>query len=855
VNIIIMLNGQDVTANCFLPGTKIRYDTTKRITTAALTILSEGLKQTALYDYAHYDQNVYSISLKELYRVTILDGRDGVTKLFDGHITTIEMDQTDAPGITVAYKCTLNDWAAYLDRAVCWDSSFNVPMPSSDKAIITALVGHFCPQLTLGTIAQVVPQIQKFDWQTKTCRQVLDDMTTLSMGEWRVDFNGVLTYGPASAAPAAPYALSTTPDGVTSFPVRVESYKHDFSNPINVCYVRGAIGPNGVPVAASYTDPVSVQQYGTWASAVVDTQITTGWDASLRAKSVVLTNAYPIETGNFIIWTDGLACGMAVSITENNIGFTGTYWIRALEMVWEDQYTVKYTAQFGSVQPDLETLLRLIAQRTAWATSTAQNGTPVAGSVTDASIGAGGLSAQSIGTVNANSIIGTITASQIGSVNASSLLGQVAATQIAAVNATSIQGAIQANQIGAVNATTIQGVVVSSQLASGIIDTLSKYAGTLRPVPMVQTYPTLPDPNYPANSYFYYVPNGTFYQITSNGLSYTSTSNPSNSLMNFYHIGAISASSITGLILAAQIQSITAGQVTGQIQANQIAAVNASAISGQITASQIASVNATAISGQVSASQISSVTASTITGGISSTQITSVNAGSITLGTMSVGGVGTQSINVYNGSSQMVAQIGVLSGAGYGGWFLVFGAGGSGYSTANVYTDTGGNLYIKQATFTLVNGSYTISMNPTTFDPTYSSLTIDVVGGSDKASHVSRGMVLYTSGSVIGDFVRAPSGGAQLEINGGGSNYVLINPSGVRSDQGFTVGSVGKVIDSAGHCVGPGALFGTNGVQCGGVNPLVGGTQYNGVAGPFTFKSSDGYTITVAGGCIVAHSP
>jgi hypothetical protein len=726
-------------------------------------------------------------------------------------------------------------------------------MPSSDKAIITALVGHFCPQLTLGTIAQVVPQIQTFDWLTKTCRQVLDELTTLSQGEWRVDFNGVLTYGLASAAPAAPFALSTTPDGVNSFPVRVEGYKHDFSNPINVCYVRGAIQPNGKPVSASYTDPVSVQQYGTWSSAVVDTQIQTGWDASLRAKSVVLANAYPLESGNFIIWKDGLQCGMAVSITEDNIGFTGTYWIRALEMAWEDQSTVKYTAQFGSVQPDLETLLRLIAQRTAWTPSITQNSTPVAGSVTDASIGAGGLSAQSIGSMNASSITGTITAGQIQSVNASALLGQVAATQISTVNATSIQGAIQAGQIGAVNATSIQGVVVSSQLASGIIDTLSRYAGTLRPVPMAQAFPTLPDPNYPANSYFYYVPNGTFYQITSNGLSYTSTSNPSNSLMNFYHIGAISASSITGLILAAQIQSITAGQITGQIQANQIQAVNASAISGQITASQIASVNAGAISGQVTASQISSVTASTIQGGISSTQITSVNAGSITLGTMSVGGVGTQSINVYNGSSQMVAQIGVLSGAGYGGWFLVFGAGGSGYSTANVYTDTGGNLYVKQANFTLVNGSYTISMNPTTFDASYSSLTVDVSDSSVKASHVSRGIVIRESGSVIGDFVRAPSGGAQLEI-GTGSNYVLITgANGVRSDQGMTVGGFGRVINNQGQWVGMGVLCTGYGVAAAGFNPYVGGTQYNGVQGLTTFKSGDSpqKTIYVAGGCIV----
>ena len=814
MNAIILINGVDVTGACRVADTRINYDSSRRITTASITVIGATIGHEARYDYAHYDESAYAVDLQELYEVTILDGRDGVTKLFDGQIYTIDLEQTDSTaGQEVFYHCSMNDWAAWLDRAICWDTSFSLPLPASDSAILTALLGQFCPRITLASIATMVPTIQAFDWKTKTCRQVLDDMAALSMAEWHVDFDANLYYGPASAAPAAPFALSTLPDYETTFPVKVSGYRHDFSNPVNRAYVRGALDPTtGVAITASYADPVSISKYGEYQAAVVDEQITTGWDASLRAKSTVLKYSQPIEQGNFTIWKDGLALGMQVTITEANIGFTGQYIIRSLAMQWEDKYTVRYEAQFGAVQPDLETLLRLMDQRARWASANPAVGVPAPGSVTDASIAPGGLSASSIGSVNANTILGQVTASQIQSVNAGAIVGQVAASQISTVNATSIQGVVTASQIGSVNATTIQGVVVSSQLADGIIDNLSKYATALTPIPMLNAIPTLPNKNNPPNSFFYYIPNGHFYQINSAGTSYALNDNPQGSLTSFYNIGAISASSIIGLILAAQINSITAGQITGQISASQIGSVNASSISGTVTASQIASVNATAIQGTLTAAQIGTVNASAITGTIAYNQIGSINAATITVnqigdsqisgisggkinaGAINVGGGGGMPgmLQVYNGSGAVIAQLGSLSTGGYGGWFQIFGAGGSGYSTAKLYTDTGGNAYVNNVNFTVTAGGTTITMSPVTVDPTYSSGAVQVINGSDKTYVVSRGIILYSGSTVIGSLDRA-NGGAWAELvvgsiflNSGGTNLC-------RADGGFGVaGNTGQ---------------------------------------------------------------
>ena len=843
MNAIILVNGLDLTEFCLLSATRIAYDSTKRITTASITVMGEALNTAAsAYDSAIYDHGTYSFAIREMYEVVILDGRDGVTKLFAGQIYAIALQQTDAPHFPVVYQCDLNDAAAYLDRSVCWDSSFPLTMPNSDKGIIEALLGRFCPKIAVSDIAELVPVIQKFDWATKSCRQILDDLSTLSMGSWHVDFEGVLHYYRASGADPAPFGLSTSPDYVTTFPVRVDNYKHDFTNPVNHAYVRGLQDPaTGLSIEANYADPVSIQQYGEYATGVVDEQIITGWDAALKAKSMVLGYAYPIETGSFTIWgPDGLKCGQKIHIREDNLGFEGDYTIISLTMQWTvDKDVVEYQGQFGGAKPDLETILRLLDQRTKWQTSNPPTAGGVApGSITDASIAAPGLSASSIQSVSANTIIGQIQSSQIQTVNAGSIVGVISADHIGGVQAQLIQGAIVANQIGSVQAAVIQGVIVSGQVADGIIDNLAKYADALRPVPIVKVGdpwpPALPNDNFPPRSFFYRQTDGHFYQVTDDGGGYFVNDSPQNSVMSFYNIGAMNAQSIVGLIVAAQIQSITAGQITGAIQANQIGAVNASVIAGYIQAGQIATVNASAIQGKVSATNIDTIQANQITGYIQGTQIQAINATTITIGLIADGQIGSISgaklivgtvasdkldtyavnvgggtankpgrINVYDGSNALIGQVGTLdASANYGGWFKVFGAGGTGYADAKVKTDAGGNLSITNATFGITGGSATLTTSPATFDVTYSSgVSLQIADATDKACLVSRGLVLYYNGSKVGSFVRSPSGGyASLEIAAGA--YVLIDGSvGVRSDSGYAVGGT-RVINSSGQFTG-----------------------------------------------------
>jgi hypothetical protein len=831
MNIVVLMNGTNVTADCRLQETRIAYDSTKRITTASLTIMGRTFGRVARYDFAHYDIDRYAVDLRELYEVVILDGRDGVTKLFHGHIYTLDMEHSDAAPFEIFFRAGLNDWSAFLDRAVAWGGNFFLDFPLSDKQIIQAILGTFCPTINPSDVDTIVPVIQNFDWRTKTCRAILDELAALAMAEWRIDFNAQLHYKVASAAPAAPYTLSTSADLVTSFPVKVSGYRHDFTNPVNRSYVRGTWDyASGILIEASYSDPVSISLYGEHAAAVVDDQITTAWDAALRAKSMVLRGAYPVETGNFTTWdTDWLKCGQQVVIDEHTLSLSSAYLVRALTMVWETPELVRYEAQFGAAQRDLEVTLRQIDQRSRWHTSQQQLAKPAPGSITDADILVPpGLSAAVIGSVNANTIMGTITAGQIGSVNAGVIVGQVVADQIGSVNAPVIQGAIVAGQIGSVNAAVIQGVIVSDQLADQIIDDLAKYSTPLRPIPMLAGPPALPDPNnYPPNTFFYNRGDGHFYQINAAGTGYTLNDNPQGALMNVFNIGGMYANSIIGLIVAAQIQSITAGQITGMIQASQIQSVNASSISGTISADQIASVYATAIQGSITAGQITSVNASAITGSIVSTQIGSINAATITIGLIQDGQVGTISggklivgtvnsdklnanfievgggggkpgkINIKDAAGNIVGQFGILDSAPgvHGGWVKYMAVGGNGAADAKLVADTGGNLNIKDAALTITHGASgsQIVSGPNSYDSSYTSLFLRITTGSDRADLVSRGVVVYGGGTQVAALVRAPGGNwGTLVLQGGSYIEMQGNAGYVRADGGYRVGgSVG----------------------------------------------------------------
>jgi hypothetical protein len=108
-------------------------------------------------------------------------------------------------------------------------------------------------------------------------------------------------------------------------------------------------------------------------------------------------------------------------------------------------------------------------------------------------------------------------------------------------------------------------------------------------------------------------------------------------------------------------------------------------------------------------------------------------------------------VMVVDAGSLNVAQLGKLTvnggqPAAYGGWFKVIGIGGTNYTTAKVFTDTTGNVTVKDVTLTITNSTTATEVftEPLMFDSSFGSIVLTVRSTSlsgPRAWHLSKGFV------------------------------------------------------------------------------------------------------------------
>lgn len=704
----VYVNEADYSTSVLVEGLEISQNITDRVSTASITFRSQA-GEPSLYDEANYDIDIYSVDVKELYSVRI-ENRDTGKAQFSGTIRNIRPVRKSPT--TVFYECQCQDWSTVLDESYIELETFE---GLSDQAIIQFLVNKYTAgQLTAlpENISSIV-FLTVWEVREKTLRQALDEIVEFSGADWRIDWDKNLIYFLPTDFPA-PFGLSSTPNsvagqigltwdamsgtwqstgetwdetgeldqfagsttltwnaitgtwdeassdvtwvdpgeaGLVTFGIDAfTQYDRDAIRIINRCTVLGAVLPGGKRLRVVYDDPISQMNYGIRAHTVVDDQITVGATAMLRAKALVEENAYPRETISLKTFIDGLEVGQSLAIYHRAHFINGTYVIRELRIKQITRNLTEYSITAGARPPDTLRLLRTIDAR-----SRRNTGAPVAnpadGTVTDSSIATGGLTADVIESVNANSIFGTITAEKIGSVSAAVISGAINASQIATVSATSIQGVITANQVGSITATTIQGVILSNQVADGLLDRLSLYSDSLRPIPSFASPPSLPSDNHPDGAFFYNTTNGFFYKNIGGSWIVVPEGTAVAGKLEYYHIGTIKAQSIIGVILAAQIESINASQIVGQISASTIGVINVSALTGVLTAGSAAKIDVGALQGSLTVDRISNLSSFDI----------GLFSGTITISKIS--NLGAFSISNFSGSLDVGQLTGTLTTA------------------------------------------------------------------------------------------------------------------------------------------------------------------------------------------------
>lgn len=308
---------------------------------------------------------------------------DGI-KVFAGICRQVA--QTDQ-GVTTqrAYQVAAQDFNSRLD-----DDVIDVGLRTtseSDKARIAWLFATFGTHgINAGTASVVqlratMPAEQ--DFSGMTLHEALTEIAKYTGGSFYVDFDKVLHYYDSETI-AAPFALSDTPNGTTSFEYEDFTLPRDSIDRCNAVYVIGdAISGwrylGGVPPAAGTRRAVTIR----------DPEITTTAQLEAAGDSYLAQHDSDRQLGSLVTYKAGLRAGMTVQITNAGWGYVATsFRISSVTFNPETKDRVRYTINFGA-RP--VTLMEHFAKTIGAVNVLAQNVQDVNTIVADLSAGGGNL--------------------------------------------------------------------------------------------------------------------------------------------------------------------------------------------------------------------------------------------------------------------------------------------------------------------------------------------------------------------------------------------------------------------------------------------------------------------------------
>jgi hypothetical protein len=189
---------------------------------------------------------------------------------------------------------------------------------------------------------------------------------SLTDGGAEVDFTTNFTAGTFKLlAPLAPFGLSDTPDGSTTYGYANLTIPQESTELKNRVVV---IGGNGFE--DTFSDTVSTALYDVVRTGVIkDSAITNAGDAQERADAYFVDNAYHQVEGSCTVWQTGLEAGMDVTITSadqltgvlgGDVG-SSVYRITSLEVNYPRVGELSYQVKFGTPPRQLEHAIRKVA--------------------------------------------------------------------------------------------------------------------------------------------------------------------------------------------------------------------------------------------------------------------------------------------------------------------------------------------------------------------------------------------------------------------------------------------------------------------------------------------------------------
>ncbi|MBA2238819.1 MAG: hypothetical protein H0W24_09025, partial [Lysobacter sp.] len=312
-------------------------DITNRVRRGSIRIQQRAYRTSTTMSFDVEDAN-RSVTVNPEAEVILLEN---TTRQFAGNVRVRNRTHRGHT-LSRVYDVTCQDFTALLSDDVIQSGARNVV--ETDKARISWLITTFGSKgVTAGTgVIQNVASMPAQDFSGMTLHEALTEVAKFSWARFYVDYNKDLKYTKTSVG-TAPFNLSDTPNGSTTFGYQEFSIEEDTTDLVNSVLVIG----EGVSLFRE--DATSITTYGRRRTVLEDREITTTTDANTRGDAFVAARAYPASEGSVVIDRAGVTAGMTIQITNSGLGISAqTFTISAMETTFSDIDPLpRYELTFG----------------------------------------------------------------------------------------------------------------------------------------------------------------------------------------------------------------------------------------------------------------------------------------------------------------------------------------------------------------------------------------------------------------------------------------------------------------------------------------------------------------------------
>ena len=207
----------DITAYAKLETVKVSSVLTSQIDTADFNLRFSGSE----------------VDIDEKREVVIHKAGDVTTKYFGGYVTLLDGSTV---GPEKVFKVSCQDYTSRLEET----KVNRIYLASTDQAIIQSLFATYLPEIDTATyVGASLTHGQIAFGHDNTLRECMDTLSGMAGWDWYVDYDKKLHYFDPSAAGAASFSLSSSPDNLNSFGYYDFEYSQDGSKIANRVTVGG----------------------------------------------------------------------------------------------------------------------------------------------------------------------------------------------------------------------------------------------------------------------------------------------------------------------------------------------------------------------------------------------------------------------------------------------------------------------------------------------------------------------------------------------------------------------------------------------------------------------------------------